>query len=86
MPPFIEDTQCGFKVYKKEVAKILFNNLQSKAMMFDLEIILRAKKNNFKIATFPVSWTNDPDSKFDLIPGIIQNLQEIYHIKFNLKL
>lgn len=86
VPTFIKDAQCGFKIYKHAVAKRLFKELVVETMMFDLEIILRAKKYCFKIATFPIEWSSDPDTKFNPITGTIQNFKEIYHIKFKLKL
>ncbi len=86
VPGHIEDTQCGFKLYQHEVAKDLFKNLKTTGMMFDLEHILRAKKNNFKVATFPVEWINDLDTKFNPLSGSLQILKEIYYIKFKLRL
>lgn len=82
IPHYIKDTQCGLKIYKHNVAKILFKNLQTKGMMFDLELILKAKKKKFKIATFPVMWSNDPDTKFNPVTGSLENFKEIYRIKF----
>lgn len=86
VPAHIKDTQCGFKIYKADVAKKLFKDLDTKTMMFDLEHILRAKKNNFKIATFPVEWSNDPDTKFNPLSGGIKIISEVYNIKFKLRL
>lgn len=86
VPRHIKDTQCGFKIYKADVAKILFKDLKTGTMMFDLEHILRAKKYYFKIATFPVEWTNDPDTKFNPIGGSFKILKELYFIKFKLGL
>lgn len=81
VPSHIRDTQCGFKIYKHNIAKILFNDLNTPGMMFDLEHILQAKKYGFKIATFPVEWSNDPDTKFNPISGSLDNFREIYNIK-----
>lgn len=86
VPSHIKDIQCGFKIYKADAAKRLFRDLKTPTMMFDLEHILRAKKNNFKIATFPIEWSNDPDTKFNPLSGSLQILKEIYHIKFKLRL
>lgn len=86
VPRHIEDTQCGFKIYKKHIAKRLFAQLKSKGMMFDLEHILRAKRNKYRIGTFPVEWSNDPDTKFNPFTGSFKNFREIYNIKFRQKL
>lgn len=86
IPSNIKDTQCGFKLYKNEVAKKLFNNLKTDCFMFDIELILMAKKEKYKIAQFPVQWSNDPDTKFNPIYGSIKNLKELYKIKIIYKL
>lgn len=86
VPHYIKDTQCGFKIYKNNVAKKLFNKLQTNGMMFDLEHLLRAKKYGYKIAVFPVEWSNDPDTKFNPITGTIKIFKEIYNIKIKLHL
>ena len=86
LPSHIKDTQCGFKIYKHDVAKRLFKDLKTPTMMFDLEHILRAKKYNYKIATFPIEWSNDPDTKFSPMSGTIKNFKETYNIKFKLRL
>lgn len=86
VPPYIKDTQCGFKIYKREIAKRLYRDLKTDGMMFDLELILRAKKYGLKIATFPVEWSNDPDTKLNPVSGGLKILEEIYNIKYKLKL
>lgn len=86
VPSYIKDTQCGFKFYKHDIAKKLFKDLKTKDMMFDLEHILRAKKYNFKIAVFPVEWSNDIDTKFNPINGSLDIFKAIYNIKFKLRL
>lgn len=86
VPGHIKDTQCGFKIYKQDVARVLFKDLKTAGMMFDLEHILRAKKSKFKIAVFPVEWSNDPDTKFNPISGSPAVIKEIYNIKFRFKL
>ncbi|MBI2596928.1 glycosyltransferase [Candidatus Daviesbacteria bacterium] len=86
VPRHIRDTQCGFKIYKRDVAKSLFGDLETDGMMFDLEHILRAKKSNFNIGVFPIEWKNDSDTKFDPISGGLDSIREIYNIKAVLRL
>ncbi len=86
VPVNIKDTQCGFKIYKNQVAQKIFNNLKTKSFMFDIELILRAKKSNYKMVQFPVQWSNDADTKFNPISGSIKNFKELYKLKVVYKL
>jgi dolichyl-phosphate beta-glucosyltransferase len=81
IPGNIKDTQCGFKIYKNEVAKKLFGDLQTKSFMFDIELILRAKKEKFKMTQFPVHWSNDYDTKFNPVSGSVRNIKDLIKIK-----
>jgi dolichyl-phosphate beta-glucosyltransferase len=86
VPKNIKDTQCGFKIYRNKVAKKLFSNLKTKSFMADIEIILRAKKNNYKMEQFPVEWKNDSDTKFNPISGSFINIKDLFKIKIKYKL
>jgi len=81
VPRNIKDTQCGFKIYKKDVAKKLFNDLRTESFMFDIELILKAKKEKYKMTQFPVRWSNDADTKFNPITGSIINIKDLLKIK-----
>ena len=53
----IQDTQCGFKLFKRDVAIILFNNLHLERWAFDIELIYVAERLKFRIAEvsyFPI--------------------------------
>jgi dolichyl-phosphate beta-glucosyltransferase len=66
IPPGLTDTQCGFKIYKGDVARQLYGECTTDGFMFDIEIILRALHHGFRIAEFPVEWTCDRDSRLGL--------------------
>ena len=80
IPEGIEDTQCGFKLFKKEAAHNLFTELFTDRMMWDIEMLRRAKKEKYKMAVFPVIWSNDPDTRFNPISGSFENLLQIINI------
>ncbi len=86
IPRNIKDTQCGFKIYKNEVAKKLFGELQTNGFMFDTEIILRAKKAKYKMATFPVEWKSDDDTKFKPISGSLTIIKDLINMKLRYNL
>lgn len=80
IPEGMEDTQCGFKLFKKEIAHNIFTKMFTEKFMWDIEMLRIAKKNNYKIATFPVEWKNDPDTKFRPLIGSVENLIQIINI------
>jgi len=62
----IKDTQCGFKLFRKEPAKRLFKSLRTHGWAFDVEVLYKAKKLGYRIKELPVTWINDPNSKIRL--------------------
>jgi len=50
------DTQCGAKVFTKEVIDRILPSLKIDNMAFDVEILLASQKNNFKILEIPTVW------------------------------
>lgn len=66
IPNEMTDTQCGFKVYKGEVARVLFPQLKITGFLFEIEFILLALKNNYTILEFPITWSCDRDSRLSV--------------------
>jgi dolichyl-phosphate beta-glucosyltransferase len=67
IPAVLTDTQCGFKLYRGDVARRLYSQCISDGFMFDVEIILRAQRQGYRIKEFPIEWTCDPDSRLSLV-------------------
>lgn len=82
VPRYIADTQCGFKLYKRDVARRLFSEAITDGFMFDVEIILRALKHGYRILEFPVIWSNDADTRYDPVKGTIRNFKELAKMKW----
>lgn len=66
-PLRFQDTQCGFKAFKKEAAQKLFAELQEHGFDFDLELLLLAGKFDFKVEEIPITWINYRQSKINAI-------------------
>ena len=66
VPRRLTDTQCGFKMYRGDVARELYSACVTDGFMFDIEIILRALKKGKGIEEFPVEWACDPDSRLSV--------------------
>lgn len=85
VPAEFTDTQCGFKIYRGDVARRLFAQCITDGFMFDIEIILRALKQGIKIKEFPIYWTCDTDSRLSPTKSFRQILAELIRIKKQLK-
>lgn len=68
--PGIRDTQCGFKMFRKNAAKALFAMQECNDFAFDVEILFLAKRMSLSVAEVPVNWINQKGSKVNpLIDG-----------------
>lgn len=54
--PGINDTQCGFKLFKAEIAKPIFARAKVDRWGFDFEILALARRKGYKITEVPVNW------------------------------
>ena len=61
------DTQCGFKLYEKSVAKKVFSKLSNYGFAHDLELVLICKSRKIKIRELPVKWTHRSGSKVNIL-------------------
>jgi glycosyltransferase involved in cell wall biosynthesis len=59
----IHDTQCGFKAMKREVAQKVFPQVTSDTAIFDIEMLVVAAREGYRIAEVPVKWVHDPDTR-----------------------
>src|SRR6185436_18242779 len=77
----IADSQCGFKFFKADVARYLFERQRIDGYMFDVEILAIALRARFSIAQVPVRWRDDKDSRFHIISGGLRDLRELIAIR-----
>jgi len=78
----IRDTQCGFKCFKKEIAREIFNQTKINRFSFDVEILYIAQRKGYRIKEVPVKWYNSPDSKVGIIKDSSKMFFEILKIRF----
>ena len=76
----IQDTQCGFKVFKSAVAKDVFKRCKLDGFGFDFEALMVAKDLNYTIAEIPVRWRHQEGSKVVLMrdgPRMLRDLVKL---------
>lgn len=78
-----KDTQCGFKLFKKEPSKRIFSLSRINGFAFDVEIVFIAKKMGFKIKDVPVVWINSKETRVNPITAPLKMLIELVKIRCN---
>lgn len=81
--PGIQDTQCGFKAFRGDVAKRLFQLAQIDGFGFDPEILFMANKFGYKVREIPVTWRHQDDSRVNPITASLSMLRELCEIRWN---
>jgi dolichyl-phosphate beta-glucosyltransferase len=81
VPRHLTDTQCGFKVYRGDVARRLYGECVIDGFLFDVEVILRAQHHGCRILEFPIEWSCDRDSRLTFRRSSWPILQELLALK-----
>ena len=82
----IKDTQCGFKLYPKQIAKEIFAALQIVGWSHDVELLLRANQLGYAITEMPVTWRAVEGSKIKVLRDGWNMFWELRKIKKILKI
>lgn len=61
--PGVRDTQCGFKMFTRSAAQLLFSNLRLKRWCFDVELVYLCKRLRIPVSEVSVTWAEIPGSK-----------------------
>jgi len=77
----IQDTQCGFKLFKSNCAKKIFPRLTSNSYSYDVECLLVAKHAGYKITEVPVSWVNIEGTKVSLVKDSARMLFDLVRFR-----
>lgn len=75
------DTQCGFKLFTGEAARLLFGAARIDRFAWDVEILALAKKNGYRIAEVPIRWTDCTGSKVRPVLDSLQMLVDLVRIR-----
>lgn len=59
----IQDTQCGFKGFRRDAAQTIFSRQRLTGFGFDVELAYLTRKYGFRLLEVPVHWSNDLASK-----------------------
>jgi glycosyltransferase involved in cell wall biosynthesis len=78
----ISDTQCGFKLFRGDVAREVFSRQILERFGFDAEVLYIASRRKYRIAEVPVRWNHVEGSKVGMLTGL-HAFGELVEIRLN---
>jgi glycosyltransferase involved in cell wall biosynthesis len=79
----IHDTQCGFKLFKREKIHPVFEKLTIWGFGFDPELLFLADRAGLKILEIPVRWSHADGSKIRFLRDGIRMFTDLIQIRWN---
>jgi dolichyl-phosphate beta-glucosyltransferase len=58
--PGVHDTQCGFKLFDGNVARILYSHARERRFAIDVEVLSLAMRFGFGVVEVGVAWSHEP--------------------------
>jgi dolichyl-phosphate beta-glucosyltransferase len=81
--PGLQDTQCGFKMFRAEVVENIFPLQTMNGWSFDVEILYAARSWGYKIVEVPIHWYYKSNTRIHPIRDSIDMLVEVLKIRRN---
>ncbi len=90
----IQDTQCGFKAFRDDVAHDVFSRVQlygdkarpvSNGMVtaFDVEVLFLGARSGYRIKEVPVEWRYGTETKVNPLKDSIRNFRDVLAVRWN---
>ena len=81
--PGIRDTQCGFKCFRRDVARRIFARQRTTRFSFDVELLWIARKLDYRVVEVPVTWVNDPSSRVHPVSDSLRMLVDLARLRYD---
>lgn len=81
--PQIQDTQCGFKAFRRDVARDIFALQTIDGWGFDVEVLFIALKHGYSLVEVPITWYYRPQSRINPIRDSINMVFEVMKVRWN---
>src|SRR5713101_2681323 len=80
--PFV-DTQCGFKAFRREPCRIIFEQQRIERFGFDPELLYLARHHGLRAVEIPVRWGHSPATKVSMFRDSLQMFLDVFTIRWN---
>jgi glycosyltransferase involved in cell wall biosynthesis len=81
--PRLQDTQCGFKCIRAQVARDIFPYQTLTGWAFDVELLYIARHHGYQIVEIPIHWYFNADSKISVFRDSLRMFLDLLRIRRN---
>jgi len=81
--PGLQDTQCGFKCIRAQVARDIFRYQTLTGWAFDVELLFIARRHGYRIVEIPIDWYFNADSKISVFRDSLRMFLDLLLIRRN---
>jgi glycosyltransferase involved in cell wall biosynthesis len=81
--PGLNDTQCGFKCLRAEIAEELFKRQTLNGWSFDIELLYLARRRRYRVREIPIHWYYHPETKVSAVRDAVRMIGDIFRIHAN---
>jgi glycosyltransferase involved in cell wall biosynthesis len=81
--PGFQDTQCGFKCFRREPGLDLFASQTIDGWAFDVELLYIALRRNYRVVEVPINWYYRQNSRISPLRDAFDMVREVLKIRIN---
>ena len=79
----ISDTQCGFKLFRRDKIVPVFERMTISGFGFDPELLFIAARRQLKVLEIPVRWSHAEGSKIRFLRDSVRMFTDLIRIRWN---
>jgi glycosyltransferase involved in cell wall biosynthesis len=76
-----QDTQCGAKLFKREVLERVVPKLGASEWSFDIDLLFYMRREGARIKSIPTTWEDKKDSKINLKKAPLKTLFSVIRLR-----
>ena len=76
------DAQCGFKALNRRTVNDILPLVRDNHWFFDTEMLILAEKSGYTVREFPVKWTDNPDTRVNIIGTAYEDIKGLLRLRF----
>jgi len=73
----INDHQCGFKAFRKDVILQIIEHVKDNHWFWDTEVLILAQRMGYKVKEIPVKWRQSEDTKVKFVKDILYMFSQV---------